>query len=111
MGFNWNAYNDARADKESRPFVSRADKDALVSSGEPFRITNVRHGETKHGKRYFVDVTLTGGKEATIPFAEPSFQRRDNLLAGMMEHFGQNGADPINAKLVQWGPAYGLEAV
>lgn len=110
MGFNWDEYNDAAADYPK--FLTKEERNELIRSGEPFEISAVRLSKTKQGNKFFLTVEAPDLGKRTLSFDEPSFDRRDNLLKGMIDYFAQNGSNPLDAKLTMWGDrAIGLEPV
>lgn len=90
---------DNRADFEDKPLLTAEERETLADSGEPFRVTACRLTKTKVGETFFVDVLLTGGKKATLPFGSKPGTVRDTNLAGLIEYFDQNGNEPLSFRL------------
>jgi hypothetical protein len=114
MGFNWDKYDTGGGD-----FISAAEKRALAEQGVPFSILNVveRESRFEHDSEFVIKIVVPEGVEGVEPgeraltFAKGTgAESRDRTLEGMMEHFGEDGADEIEAKLAKVGRAWLIKA-
>lgn len=90
-----------RAIKESgggAVFLSKAEKELLISDGVAFRITNVKQEpENKFGPRYVVTVELEG-ESRKVGFGKGSVFTRDRMLEYIKEMLDA-GAEPPTMKI------------
>lgn len=116
MGFDWDKY-DSGGDGG---FISAAEKKALAESGAPFAIAGVTERESRfeHDYEFVIKIVVPEGIEGVEPgeraltFAKGTgAESRDRTLTGMVEYFGEKGADDIEARLTKVGRAWFVKPV
>lgn len=87
--------------------VNGDEKEEFARSGEPFDIVSVRAFEhPEYGDRWYLDLRLGSGEEATMPFGRGQVYTRDELLQAMQDYLAGHTGQTVGARLVQQGRSY-----
>lgn len=87
--------------KRDSNYMDGDEKDALITSGDPFEITNIRFKpDARFGPKFEVSATLLNGDKKIINFvADDTVYTRDALLDQAMNFLNKNKGETLIARL------------
>lgn len=95
-------FSDEYQDTGGLSFVSREEKEVLITSGAAFPALKVYKGESRFGPRYLI-ITELDDEERALSFAAGTVESRDRMLDALEEFLEREDAEVPTFKLVRDG--------